>query len=75
MTAIFIREGNLFRATEQAGGPWWPDMLQGSATTGLMVREVEWLAAVSGFADLLKPKRGLRRPGRHGLSGKAQTWR
>ncbi|MGC2318955.1 MAG: hypothetical protein WA615_21070 [Bradyrhizobium sp.] len=41
MTAIFIPEGNLFRATEHAGGPWSPDMLQGSATTGLMVREIE----------------------------------
>jgi hypothetical protein len=31
------------RATEQAGGPWSPDMLQGSATTALMTREVERL--------------------------------
>jgi hypothetical protein len=61
MTAIFIPEGQLFRATEQAGGPWSPDMLQGSATTGLMVREVERLAVASGFAvrrltfDLWRP--------------------
>ena len=65
MTAIFTREGHLFRATEQAGGPWSPDMLQGSATTGLMVREVERLADSSGFAvrrltfDLWRPA-GLR---------------
>ena len=65
MTAIFTREGPLFRATEQAGGPWSPDMLQGSATTGLMVREVERLANASGFAvrrltfDLWRPA-GLR---------------
>jgi hypothetical protein len=65
MTAIFMGEGNLFRATEQAGGPWSPDMLQGSATTGLMVREVEQLAVTSGFAvrrltfDLWRPA-GLR---------------
>ena len=65
MTAIFTREGHLFRATEQAGGPWSPDMLQGSATTGLMVREVERLAQESGFAvrrltfDLWRPA-GLR---------------
>jgi Thioesterase-like superfamily len=65
MTAIFTREGNLFRATEQAGGPWSPDLLQGSATTGLMVREVERLAVASGFAvrrltfDLWRPA-GLR---------------
>lgn len=65
MTAIFTREGHLFRATEQAGGPWSPDMLQGSATTGLMVREVEQLAQASGFAvrrltfDLWRPA-GLR---------------
>jgi hypothetical protein len=65
MTAIFTPEGNLFRATEHAGGPWSPDMLQGSATTALMVREVERLAIASGFAvrrltfDLWRPA-GLR---------------
>jgi hypothetical protein len=65
MTAIFIPEQNLFRATEDAGGPWSPDLLQGSATTGLMVREVERLAVASGFAvrrltfDLWRPA-GLR---------------
>ncbi|QWG15044.1 thioesterase family protein [Bradyrhizobium sediminis] len=65
MTAIFTREGNLFRATELAGGLWSPDMLQGSATTALMVREVERLAVASGFAvrrltfDLWRPA-GLR---------------
>lgn len=65
MTAIFTREGQLFCATEHAGGPWSPDMLQGSATTGLMVREVERLAQESGFAvrrltfDLWRPA-GLR---------------
>ncbi len=65
MTAIFIREGNLFRATEHAGGPWSPEMLQGSATTALMVREIERLALASGFAvrrltfDLWRPA-GLR---------------
>jgi hypothetical protein len=63
MTAIFIPEGTLFRATEHAGGPWSPDMLQGSATTALMVREVERLAVKSGFAvrrltfDLWRPAR------------------
>jgi hypothetical protein len=65
MTAIFIREGNLFRATEHAGGPWSPEMLQGSATTALMVREIERLGLASGFAvrrltfDLWRPA-GLR---------------
>ncbi|MFB9266479.1 thioesterase family protein [Bradyrhizobium erythrophlei] len=65
MTAIFQPEGNLFRATERAGGPWSPDMLQGSATTALMAREVERLAQASGFAvrrltfDLWRPA-GLR---------------
>ena len=65
MTAIFIPEKNLFRATEHAGGPWSPDMLQGSATTALMTREVERLAVASGFAvrrltfDLWRPA-GLR---------------
>src|ERR1700737_4442218 len=65
MTAIFLPEGNLFRVTEHAGGPWSPDMLQGSATTALMVREVERLAIASGFAvrrltfDLWRPA-GLR---------------
>src|SRR3982750_1306540 len=61
MTVIFKPEGDLFRATEQAGGPWSPDMLQGSATSALMVREVERLAQTSGFAvrrltfDLWRP--------------------
>ena len=65
MTAIFRPEGPLFRATEHAGGPWSPDMLQGSATTALMTREVERLATSSGFAvrrltfDLWRPA-GLR---------------
>jgi len=61
MPAIFTPEGDRFRATEHAGGPWSPDMLQGSATTALMVREVERLAVKSGFAvrrltfDLWRP--------------------
>lgn len=61
MTAIFKPEGLLFRATEHAGGPWSPDMLQGSATTALMTREVERPANASGFAvrrltfDLWRP--------------------
>ena len=65
MTAIFRPEGPLFRATEHAGGPWSPEMLQGSATTALMTREVERLANASGFAvrrltfDLWRPA-GLR---------------
>jgi hypothetical protein len=65
MTAIFKPEGHHFRATEHAGGPWSPDMLQGSATTALMAREVERLATESGFAvrrltfDLWRPA-GLR---------------
>jgi hypothetical protein len=65
MTAIFMPEDKLFRATEHAGGPWSPEMLQGSATTALMAREVERLAVASGFAvrrltfDLWRPA-GLR---------------
>ena len=65
MTAIFKPEGHHFRATEHAGGPWSPDMLQGSATTALMAREVERIATESGFAvrrltfDLWRPA-GLR---------------
>ena len=65
MSAIFKPDGHQFRATEHAGGPWSPDMLQGSATTALMAREVERLAAESGFAvrrltfDLWRPA-GLR---------------
>jgi len=65
MTAIFTPEGSLFRANPDAGGPWSPDMLQGSATTALMTREVERLAVASGFAvrrltfDLWRPA-GLR---------------
>src|SRR5258705_11111513 len=34
----------MFRTTKQAGRPWSPDMLQGSATTALMTRAVQWLA-------------------------------
>ncbi|RTE89258.1 MULTISPECIES: thioesterase family protein [Bradyrhizobium] len=65
MSAIFKPDGRRFRATEHAGGPWSPDMLQGSATTALMAREVERLAVDSGFAvrrltfDLWRPA-GLR---------------
>ena len=65
MPAIFVPQGPLYRATEHAGGPWSPDMLQGSATTALMAREVEQLALKSGFAvrrltfDLWRPA-GLR---------------
>jgi Thioesterase-like superfamily len=61
MPAIFTPQGSLFRATEQASGPWSPDMLQGSATTALMAREVERLAKTSGFVvrrltfDLWRP--------------------
>ncbi|WP_256441589.1 hypothetical protein [Bradyrhizobium sp. sGM-13] len=36
MTVIFRPESLLFRAIEHAGGPWSPDMLQGSGTTALM---------------------------------------
>ena len=70
MTAIFKPEGPLFRATEHTGGPWSPDLLQGSATTALMTREVERLAETSGFAvrrltfDLWRPA-GLRAFGVH----------
>ncbi len=65
MTALFVPEKDLFRATQHAGGPWSPDLLQGSATTALMAREVERLAIASGFAvrrltfDLWRPA-GLR---------------
>jgi hypothetical protein len=61
MTAIFVPEQDLFRATEHAGGPWSPDMLQGSATTALMTRAVERTAVDTGFAvrrltfDLWRP--------------------
>jgi hypothetical protein len=65
MTAIFKPEGDSFRATDQAGGPWSTEMLQGSATTALMARDIERLADASGFAvrrltfDLWRPA-GLR---------------
>jgi hypothetical protein len=61
MPAIFVPEGSFYRATEHAGGPWSKDMLQGSATTALMAREVERLAKKSDFAvrrltfDLWRP--------------------
>jgi hypothetical protein len=47
MTAIFRPEG----AMEQAGGPWSPGMLQGSATTALMTREVERLSSGARARD------------------------
>ena len=50
MTAMFLRDGLSYRATEAAGGPWSPSMLQGSATTALMAREVETIAQQTGFA-------------------------
>ena len=61
MPAIFVPEGSCYRATEHAGGPWSKDMLQGSATTALMAREVEQLAVKSALAvrrltfDLWRP--------------------
>jgi len=61
MTTIFLRDGHSYRATEAAGGPWSASMLQGSATTALMAREVEAVARASGFAvrrltfDLWRP--------------------
>ncbi|MEW6644821.1 MAG: thioesterase family protein [Pseudomonadota bacterium] len=61
MSAIFTRHGPSYRATEHAGGPWSPTMLQGSATTALMAREVEGVAQHTGFAvrrltfDLWRP--------------------
>jgi hypothetical protein len=61
MPAIFIPQGLLFRATEHASGPWSPDLLQGSATTALLAREVERLPGKSSFVvrrltfDLWRP--------------------
>jgi hypothetical protein len=55
MTAIFRPEGSLFRAAEQAGGPWSPDMLHGSATTALMMREVGRLADAAGLCAEMEP--------------------
>jgi len=61
MSAIFTPQGQSYRATEHAGGPWSPTLLQGSATTALMAREVETVARQTGFAirrltfDLWRP--------------------
>jgi acyl-CoA thioesterase len=43
--SIFVRDGESFQPTEWAVGPWSPDLLQGSAFGGLMVRALEQHAA------------------------------
>ena len=41
LNAVFVRDGDLFRPTELARGPWDPGALHGGAPTALIVHAVE----------------------------------
>ena len=47
--AMFVADGDLFRSTEWAVGPWSADTLQGSACAGLLVRALERSEAAAGM--------------------------
>jgi len=47
--SMFVTEGEGFQPTELAVGPWSPDLLQGSAYGGLLVRALERHEAASGM--------------------------
>lgn len=61
--AIFTEEVGRFRATELAAGPWSSELVQGSATTALLGREIELHTRGLGTTvrrlsfDLLRPAR------------------
>ena len=63
MQSVFTFDGQTYAATPEASGPWSSDMLQGSATTGLLVREVEHISTEMKFEvrrisfDLWRPAR------------------
>src|SRR5215469_9538960 len=46
---LFLTEGEGFQPSEFAVGPWSPDLLQGSAYGGLLVRALEGHEAASGM--------------------------
>ncbi len=46
---MFVRDGDAFRPTEWAVGPWSRDALQGSAYGGLLVRALERSEAAAGM--------------------------
>ncbi|HEY3065595.1 MAG TPA: thioesterase family protein [Methylomirabilota bacterium] len=46
---MFVPDGKSFQPTEWAVGPWSPDLLQGSAYGGLLVRALERHAAAAGM--------------------------
>jgi hypothetical protein len=46
---VFLAEGEGFQPTEFAVGPWSPDLLQGGAYGGLMVKALERHAAAAGM--------------------------
>ncbi len=63
---VFVPEGEGYRPTDWAVGPWGPDLIQGSASAGLLVRAVERLdhpypalPACLGFAFWRPVRRGL----------------
>ena len=39
--SMFVAQGSGFQPTEFAVGPWSPDLLQGSAYGGLLIRSLE----------------------------------
>lgn len=47
--SLFVAEGDAFQPTEFAVGPWSPDLLQGSAYGGLLVRALELHEAAAGM--------------------------
>src|SRR5262245_5408917 len=47
--SLFLAEGDGFQASELAVGPWSPDLLQGSAYGGLLVRALERHEAAAGM--------------------------
>jgi Acyl-CoA thioesterase N-terminal domain/Acyl-CoA thioesterase C-terminal domain len=47
--AMFVADGDAFRPTEWAVGPWSADALQGSAYGGLLVRAVERSESAAGM--------------------------
>ncbi|MFW5904752.1 MAG: thioesterase family protein [bacterium] len=60
-TALFIRDGDGFRATRLSAGPWSPEALHGGPPAALLARAIEGFEDGKGFmvtrvtVELLKP--------------------
>ena len=50
LDAVFVRDGDRFRATDLARGPWDPGALHGGAPAALLVRAVRELRVRLGSA-------------------------